>query len=45
LCAKAGAILMYLPPYSSDLNPIGEFFAELESLPRKKLGDLRPLTA
>jgi transposase len=31
LCAKAGIILMYLPPCSPDLNPIEEFFAELKA--------------
>lgn len=44
LCAKAGAILLYLPPCSPDLillNPIGEFFAELENLRRKRLENPR----
>jgi transposase len=31
MCIRAGVKLMYLPPYSSDLNPIEEFFAELKS--------------
>jgi len=31
LCAEAGVILMYSPPYSPDLNPIEEFFAELKA--------------
>lgn len=31
MCAKAGVKLVYLPPYSPDLNPIEEFFAELKS--------------
>lgn len=31
LCAGSGVILMYLPPYSPDLNPIEEFFAEMKS--------------
>lgn len=31
LCADAGVKLIYLPPYSPDLNPIEEFFAELKS--------------
>lgn len=35
LCAKAGVILMYLPPYSPDLNPIEEFFAELKAFIRR----------
>jgi hypothetical protein len=31
LCIKAGVKLPYLPPYSPDLNPIEEFFAELKT--------------
>jgi len=31
LCVEAGVKLLYLPPYSPDLNPIEEFFAELKS--------------
>jgi transposase len=31
MCRDAGVILVYLPPYSPDLNPIEEFFAELKS--------------
>lgn len=31
MCADAGVKLLYLPPYSPDLNPIEEFFAELKS--------------
>ena len=30
-----GATLMYLPPYSPDLNPIEQFFAKLKALLRK----------
>jgi transposase len=30
LCKEAGVKLLYLPPYSPDLNPIKEFFAELK---------------
>jgi len=30
LCAEAGVKLLYLPPYSPNLNPIEEFFAELK---------------
>lgn len=29
MCADAGVKLVYLPPYSPDLNPIEDFFAEL----------------
>jgi transposase len=31
----AGASLLYLPPYSPDLNPIENFFAKLKALLRK----------
>jgi len=31
----AGATLLYLPPYSPDLNPIEQFFAKLKALLRK----------
>jgi transposase len=30
-----GATLLYLPPYSPDLNPIEKFFAKLKALLRK----------
>jgi transposase len=30
LYREAGIKLLYLPPYSPDLNPIKEFFAELK---------------
>ena len=32
----AGVILIYLPPYSPDLNPIEEFFAELKAFIKKQ---------
>jgi transposase len=32
MCSDAGVKLMYLPPYSPDLKPIEEFFAELKAL-------------
>ena len=35
MCADAGVKLVYLPPYSPDLNPIEEFFAELKSFIRR----------
>ena len=35
LCAEAGVIIVYLPPYSLDLNPIEEFFAELKAFIRR----------
>ena len=31
MCADTGVKLMYLPPYSPDLNPIEEFFAKLKA--------------
>jgi transposase len=31
----AGATVLYLPPYSSDLNPIEKFFSKLKALLRK----------
>jgi len=33
--AATGAILLYLPPYSPDLNPIEKFFSKLKALLRK----------
>lgn len=30
MCAEAAVKLVYLPPYSPDLNPIEDFFAELK---------------
>lgn len=33
--AAAGASLLYLPPYSPDLNPIEQMFAKLKALLRK----------
>ena len=35
LCAEVGVILVYLPPYSPDLNPIEELFAELKAFIRR----------
>lgn len=35
MCADAGVILVYLPPYSLDLNLIEEFFAELKGFIRR----------
>jgi transposase len=37
LCANAGVKLVYLPPYSPDLNPIEEFFSELKAFIRRKI--------
>jgi transposase len=33
--AEAGATMLYLPPYSPDLNPIEKLFAKLKALLRK----------
>ena len=33
--AAVGATVLYLPPYSSDLNPIEKLFAKLKTLLRK----------
>jgi transposase len=35
LCSEAGVKLVYLPPYSPNLNPIEEFFAELKAFIRR----------
>jgi transposase len=35
LCFNKGVKLVYLPPYSPDLNPIEEFFAELKAFIRR----------
>jgi transposase len=35
MCADAGVKIVYLPPYSPDLNPIEEFFAELKAFIKK----------
>jgi transposase len=40
MCREAGVKLVYLPPYSPDLNPIEEFFAEFRSIHRKELGNV-----
>jgi transposase len=34
MIAKAGASLLFLPPYSPDFNPIEQLFAKLKSLTR-----------
>jgi transposase len=36
MCAPAGVMLLYLPPYSPDLNPIEELFAELKAFIKKQ---------
>lgn len=35
MCDDAGVILVYASPYSPDLNPIEEFFAELKTFVKK----------
>ena len=36
MCLDAGVKLLYLPPYSPDLNPIEELFAELKAFIKKE---------
>ncbi len=36
MCRDAGVKVVYLPPYSPDLNPIEEFFAELKAFIKKQ---------
>lgn len=36
MCSEKGVKLVYLPPYSPDLNPIEEFFAELKAFIRRQ---------
>ena len=35
MCSEAVVKLMYLPPYSPDLNPLEEFLAELKAFIRR----------
>lgn len=35
MCSEKGVKLVYLPPYSPDLNPIEEFFSELKAFIRR----------
>ena len=44
ICDAAGIVLTYLPPYSLDLNPIEEVFAELKARLKKhrKLANALP---
>jgi transposase len=35
ICDNAGVILLYLPPYSPDFNPIEEAFSELKAWMKK----------
>ena len=39
MCDNAGIKFVYLPPYSLDLNPIEEFFAELKKTLIKRKWD------
>ncbi|KAI2669605.1 transcriptional regulator family: Helix-turn-helix [Penicillium roqueforti] len=36
MCSDSGVKLVYLPPYSPDLNPIEEFFSELKQFIKRK---------
>jgi putative transposase len=36
--AKAGARLVFLPPYSPDLNPIEQTFSKIKHILRKSMG-------
>jgi transposase len=36
ICAEAGVRLIYLAPYSPNMNPIEEFFMELKTYIRKE---------
>lgn len=36
MCSDAGVKFVYLPPYSPDLNPIEEFFAELKAFIQRR---------
>jgi transposase len=36
LCAEFGVLLIYLPPYSPDLNPIEAYFSDLKALVRRE---------
>ena len=36
MCADAGVRLIFLPPYSPDLNLIEEFFAELKAFIKRE---------
>jgi transposase len=38
VCLNAGVKLVYLPPYSPDLNPIEEFFSELKAYIKQNWG-------
>jgi hypothetical protein len=38
MCANAGVKLVYLPPYSPDLNPIEEFFAQFKMFVKRHWG-------
>ncbi len=36
MCRDAGVKLVYLPPYSPDLNQVEEFFAQLKALIKRR---------
>ena len=43
LIEQAGNILIYLPPYSPDLNPIEKYWANLKSKIKKVIGKFKTL--
>ena len=43
ICEAAGIVLAYLPPYSPDLNPIEEAFAELKAWCKKHYKDAQTM--
>jgi transposase len=44
ICDEAGIKVAYLPPYSPDLNPIEEAFAELKAWCRKHYKDAETMS-
>jgi transposase len=42
MCSNAGVMLLYLPPYFPDFNPIKELFAELKTV-KKEVVQIREL--
>jgi hypothetical protein len=42
LCDAAGIRVIFLPPYSPDLNPIEEFFSQLKARVRRKMRTMNP---
>lgn len=42
VCRAAGVKVIFLPPYSPDLNPIEEFFSRLKARVRRKMRTMNP---